>query len=138
MTLPELETTLANRGVRLVRLVVDAPRGVLTPEIKAALATHKSALLRQLSGSSPAAPPVDDHPPEVDGEVHHGLDLSTFQPPRRTPWGTLVYSAPDAPPIEAFGPPPGLAAPTEPGPLGTARGPRDVRRGDQWLPWHCS
>jgi hypothetical protein len=50
MTLAILIATLDARGVRLsVRLVVDAPRGVLTPEIKAALADHKSLLLLRLA-----------------------------------------------------------------------------------------
>lgn len=50
MTLPELTEALDALGVRLsVRLVVDAPRGVLTPEIRDALAVHKPLLLLRLS-----------------------------------------------------------------------------------------
>ena len=49
MTLPELVETLKVRGVKLsLRLVVDAPRGVMTDEIKAALVAHRGALLARL------------------------------------------------------------------------------------------
>jgi hypothetical protein len=50
-------------GVKLsLRLVVDAPAGVLTPEIKAALAAHKPALLEMLAvvDDRPAGPPPAD------------------------------------------------------------------------------
>ncbi len=50
MTLPELSCRLDELGVLLsVRLVVDAPRGVLTPEITDALKDHKPLLLVWLS-----------------------------------------------------------------------------------------
>ena len=49
MNLPELVEALEARGVKLsLRLVVDAPRGVLTDQIKTALAAHKPALLARL------------------------------------------------------------------------------------------
>ena len=49
MTLPELMDALEARGVKLsLRLVVDAPRGVVTDQIKTALAAHKPALLARL------------------------------------------------------------------------------------------
>jgi hypothetical protein len=32
--------------------------------------------------------------------------LDALRGPRRTPWGTLAWSDPEAPPIELFGPPP--------------------------------
>ena len=49
MNLPELVEALEARGVKLsLRLVVDAPRGVMTDQIKAALAVHKPALLARL------------------------------------------------------------------------------------------
>ena len=54
MTLPELDGFLTDRGIKLaVRLVVDAPRGVLTPEIKAALVTHRPALIARLIRNVP-------------------------------------------------------------------------------------
>ncbi len=41
MTMPELTSMLAALGVHLsVRLVVDALRGVLTPELRDSLTTH--------------------------------------------------------------------------------------------------
>jgi hypothetical protein len=49
MNLPELVEALEARGVKLsLRLVVDAPRGTLTDDIKAALAAHKPALSARL------------------------------------------------------------------------------------------
>ncbi len=49
MTLPELVEALEAGGVKLsLRLVVDAPRGVMTDQIKAALAAHKPTLLARL------------------------------------------------------------------------------------------
>jgi hypothetical protein len=55
MTLPELLHACESLGVRLsVRLVADAPVGVLTAEHKAAIETHRAALLVHLA---PAAQP---------------------------------------------------------------------------------
>jgi hypothetical protein len=52
MTLPELDALLSSAGIRLsLRLVVDAPRGVLTEEIKAALAAHKARLVSRLAAA---------------------------------------------------------------------------------------
>ena len=49
MTLPELMDALGARGVKLsLRLVVDAPSGVMTDDLKAALAAHKPSLLAAL------------------------------------------------------------------------------------------
>jgi hypothetical protein len=49
MTLHELLAALDAGGVSLsLRLVVDAPRGVLTEELKAALLAHKPLLLARL------------------------------------------------------------------------------------------
>ena len=49
MTLSELVETLDVRGVKLsLRLMVDAPRGALTDQIKSALAAHKPSLLARL------------------------------------------------------------------------------------------
>jgi hypothetical protein len=50
MTFPDLLEQLSEHGVRVsLRLVVDAPRGALSEEIKAALATHKPLLLMHLA-----------------------------------------------------------------------------------------
>ncbi len=49
MTLPDLMNALEAKGVKLsLRLVVDAPRGVMTDQIKTALVAHKPALLARL------------------------------------------------------------------------------------------
>src|SRR5436305_403845 len=49
MTLPELLEALDARGIKLaLRLVVDAPRGVMTQELRNALATYKPSLLARL------------------------------------------------------------------------------------------
>jgi hypothetical protein len=46
MTLPDLISALDAQGVRLsAHLMVDAPRGALTPELRDALAAHKALLL---------------------------------------------------------------------------------------------
>jgi hypothetical protein len=51
MTLPELQACLERLGVKLsLRLVVDAPAGVVTADIRDALAAHKPRLLTFLSG----------------------------------------------------------------------------------------
>ncbi len=61
MTLPELQSCLDSLGVKLSpRLVVDAPAGVMTAELRDALAAHKPALLRLLADrpAEPAWPPA--------------------------------------------------------------------------------
>jgi hypothetical protein len=61
MTLPQLQSRLVRLGIILSaledELVVDAPVGVLTPDLKAALVTHKAALLGQLTGVVPRSAP---------------------------------------------------------------------------------
>jgi hypothetical protein len=60
MTLPELKACLHFSGVTLsLRLHVDAPAGVLTPEIKAALAHHRPVLLGWLLAREPTLDPHD-------------------------------------------------------------------------------
>jgi hypothetical protein len=50
MSLPELALILAERGIGLtLRLVVDAPRGALTPDVRDALEEHKPMLLMGLA-----------------------------------------------------------------------------------------
>ena len=64
MTLTELHALLERLGVELSasgeRLHYKAPAGALTPEVKAALATHKPALLARLADPpwSPRRPPA--------------------------------------------------------------------------------
>ncbi len=60
----KLYHNLKRRGVRLVadgdNLKVDAPAGVLADEDRAALAEHKSALLKFLAGVQTCQEPEDD------------------------------------------------------------------------------
>jgi hypothetical protein len=55
MTMPELLTTVRAAGIHLKargsRLHVDAPRGVITPELRDALARHKAEILTALAPS---------------------------------------------------------------------------------------
>ena len=49
---------------------------------------------------------LDQSPYETYETLPRGPDpLDALSGPRRTPWGTLVWSDPDAPAIELFGPP---------------------------------
>jgi hypothetical protein len=89
MTLPELQSCLDSLGAKLsLRLVVDAPAGVITAELRDALATHKGDLLRRLvePGSAglpeaavPAAPvPAVEVPgPAVPGATGPTQDAAT-------------------------------------------------------------
>jgi hypothetical protein len=57
MNLPDLIAKLDAQDVRLsARLVVDAPAGMLTPELREALSAHKSALLARLAGAGVERP----------------------------------------------------------------------------------
>jgi hypothetical protein len=57
MNLPDLIATLDAQDVRLsARLVVDAPVGALTPELREALAAHTPALLARLAGAGVERP----------------------------------------------------------------------------------
>ena len=50
MRLRELPRILAERGVRLdVRLVVDAPKGVVDPELRDMLATHRPMFVQAIA-----------------------------------------------------------------------------------------
>jgi hypothetical protein len=84
MTLPELTTTLEALGVRLsARLVVDAPSGALTPELRDALAVHKALLLERVARElvweelslKRWGPAADDPTPGIDstGPARRGL-----------------------------------------------------------------
>jgi hypothetical protein len=76
VTLPDLITCLDGLGVRFgvglgARLTVDAPRGALTDEIKAALSEHKPVLLQRLVGElqEDKSSRSSDPEPSVAGSV---------------------------------------------------------------------
>ena len=91
MTLTELHALLERLGVELSargeRLHYKAPAGVLTPEIKAALAAHRPALLALLARADdrtdPAGPPASE-PPEPVGSDGPG------PPPAGRGWRAAV------------------------------------------------
>jgi hypothetical protein len=78
-------------GIRLTvdsgRLRYAGPADALDAATIAALGEHKAALVTLLTGPKP----------DPYARLHG---------PYRTPWRTWVWSDPDAPPLEAFGPPP--------------------------------
>lgn len=71
------------------QLRYDAPAGVLAAPLRAEIIARKGELLALLTSS------VANQPDPLDA----------LSGPRRTPWGSLAWSDPDAPPIELFGPP---------------------------------
>src|SRR5438094_153374 len=80
MTLEALTATLAELGVKLsIRLVVDAPRGVMTPEISAALQAHKTALQARLASTDVRGDPHPSAPPQADG-------ATSWDEPSRGQW----------------------------------------------------
>jgi tubulysin polyketide synthase-like protein len=77
MTARELLSQLREKGVELStaggdRLVIDAPKGTITPELRSALAENKSELIKILSApaveSRPAAPEDGGEPPVLAKE----------------------------------------------------------------------
>ncbi len=88
MTLTELHARLDRLGITLSargdRLHFEAPKGSMTPEIKAALATHKPALLALLSGVEQPAP----WPPRP-------AELADWPVERREEWGRLANQLED-------------------------------------------
>jgi hypothetical protein len=156
-------------GVRLsLRLVVDAPAGVMTHEVIDALATHKPALLVLLARvddrTEPGPPPADRRwraavarwP--VDWRERWGRRANEVESAGATwieaEWSAYGELAPDLADAERRGevvctdPAPGLsdseavaAIDRAFGALAPARrsdrGPRDVRHGERWLPWHA-
>lgn len=63
MTTATLFAALRERGVNLAaiggRLRVDAPRGVLTPELRATLSAHKAEMLAMLAPTPPESEPCE-------------------------------------------------------------------------------
>jgi hypothetical protein len=87
MILPELLARIGRLGVKLSvmddgKLEVDAPAGVLEPELRSALAVHKSAIVAALTKPAVAVPPP--WPPRPDElvayEVAHGV-VERVKPP---------------------------------------------------------
>jgi hypothetical protein len=68
------------------RLRYDAPAGALDSSLRGELAAHKAELLALVASAQPPDP------------------YAHFRGPRRTRWGSLVWSDPDAPALELFGP----------------------------------
>ena len=92
MTLIHLRTLLDHLGVELTArgdgLHYKAPAGSLTPEVKAALAAHKAALLATLAGA--ADPPWSPRrPPAVVEEI------GAWPIPWRQRWGELCNAYED-------------------------------------------
>jgi hypothetical protein len=125
-------------GIRLAirgdRLVVDAPAGVMTPELRDALAIHKPALLRLLAGE-------DDQTvrPAVAEPLTGACDTAPLFRCRTAP--DAASGSLEPPPAPRIAEPEVVAA-IDRAFSGSApatrsdRGPRDRRRGDRWLPWH--
>src|SRR4051794_16363278 len=88
MTLPDLRACLDRLGVNLSvregRLHYQAQPGAMPPEVKAALATHKAALLARLSGVESPAP----WPPRP-------TELAGWPIPWRERWGRLANELQD-------------------------------------------
>jgi hypothetical protein len=88
------------------RLRYDAPRGALDAELRAELVAHKRELVALLA-TTPGAAPAEAAAPITDPAAEPPA-TSTPDPyarlvgPYRSPWGTLVWSDPDAPELEAF------------------------------------
>ncbi len=80
MSMAELLVELRSRGVELTamgeRLRIDAPKGVLTPEIRETLARHKAEILALLESPSPA--PRQEIPPECRARYREVAQDSLF------------------------------------------------------------
>jgi hypothetical protein len=105
MTLPELQSSLDSLGIELsarldadalARLVVDAPAGVVTPEIRAALANHKPALMDILVNRSSEPDEILDAP--IAGPPSwppRPAELAGWPIARRERWGQLANELQD-------------------------------------------
>jgi hypothetical protein len=136
MTLSDLQSRLTSLEIVLTargdRLVVDAPAGVLTAEVKASLATHKEALLRSLAEVK-SQTRLASRPGPMDADAVAAIDRA-FRPVaiQTRPWcidGLWRRRNHGTKKPDAFG-----GEPTET--WLTLAAARDVRRGDKWLSWH--
>jgi hypothetical protein len=88
MTLPELIRNLTDRGIEISakngRLIVDAPTGSATSEIRAALVEHKAAILAGRPHQAPGGfPPWDELiTPEDLARAVTANDLAQWRPRR--------------------------------------------------------
>jgi hypothetical protein len=102
MTLGELMAALQDGEIRVSavdgRLIVDAPRGVLTAEIKAALVAHKPELLAYVSKRSAAAA-LD----RSAGSRRYREVLAGWPCAWREVWGHLANALEDACPATPVG-----------------------------------
>jgi hypothetical protein len=93
MTTSELLDLVDRLGVKLAaaegRLRADAPRGVLTEELRAALAENKPAILAILAGP-PAAPdpraPASEFGRWLSARVAYNEAIGRLMPARPWPW----------------------------------------------------
>lgn len=96
MTLDDLTASLDALGVKITavdgKLRVDAPSGVLTDDLRAALKEHKAGLLAQLKGdrvpSKPSVPSGSEMNPQSDAPGTTGEVLGERI---RIPLDALVY-----------------------------------------------
>src|SRR5215510_3765263 len=108
MTPRELLVQLREKGVELKsngdRLVIDAPKGAITPDMRDALAANKAELLKILNTpppiEKPAAPPIE-RPAPPKPEPRSSVTEQPVAPPRSQ---TVAPAAPPAPPPNSIAP----------------------------------
>jgi TubC N-terminal docking domain/HEAT repeats len=101
MTAHDLLSELRAKGVEVKtsggdRLVIDAPRGTVNEELRAALSANKAALIEILKDEASSQPPVIE-PPQ---------NLSEFAPPTPPPAPSLVEATRPVAPAAPVMPPP--------------------------------
>jgi hypothetical protein len=151
MTLSELRELLDRLGIVLSvrgdRLHYQAPHGTMTPDLRATLAEHKAALLVEAGQAGPTADPMDlivNAIARRRGATVIEIDGGRIVEPGPAGLTEAAAPGPDEPPplsdaevlaaIDRAFDPAWWSRP--PGADHGDRGPRDVRRGDRWLPWH--
>ena len=110
MTPRELLVQLREKGVEIKsngdRLVIDAPKGAITPDVRDALAANKAELLKILNTPPPTERPVSpaptQEPPAPTRVEDPVVTTSTAAPPARAqsvapPASAPVRPAPPAP-----------------------------------------
>src|ERR1044072_8026227 len=97
MTAHELIAQLQEKGVELKstgdRLVIDAPKGTITPEVRNALAEHKAELLVILSRPPAPGTPAVAGPPPAPHLLETPVERPPWPEPRHVP--TAPSSAAD-------------------------------------------